>query len=568
MFKKFVSYYKRHLKLFILDTICALFVSGIDLLFPILTQKSLKEYIPNKEIDILIKILVILFITYILRLFFTYFIGYYGHLMGSKIEGDMRKDLFIKIESMDTSYFDTHKTGALMSSITSHLRDVSEMSHHAPEDIIIALAMTIGSFFILSRINFKLTLLLFLLLLLLVIFSVFRRKKMLKAFKETRKSHEEMNSKIESSFNGIRLTKAYTNEDYEINNFDKINNDYVNSWKKAYYQLGIFNSGAEFITGIINIILLLVGGYLVYKSKLDSIDLMTFFLYLNFVLKPINRLIQSMQQIQNGFSGIERFYSIMTTNPHIKNKENPIILKEVKGYIKFDKVNFEYNEDSQILNNFSLEINPGKKIALVGKTGVGKTTISKLIPRFYDVNSGNIYIDNYNIKDLDIYSLRKNIGHVQQDVYIFYGTILDNIKYGKIDATFEEVIEASKKANIYDFIMSLENNYDTIVGEKGVRLSGGQKQRISIARLFLKNPKIIILDEATSSLDNQTEELIQEAFDDLSKDKTTIIIAHRLSTIKNADEIIVLDEDGIKERGTHEELLNNKGYYYNLYIKG
>ena len=568
MFKKFVSYYKRHLKLFILDTICALFVSGIDLLFPILTQKSLKEYIPNKEIDILIKILVILFITYILRLFFTYFIGYYGHLMGSKIEGDMRKDLFIKIESMDTSYFDTHKTGALMSSITSHLRDVSEMSHHAPEDIIIALAMTIGSFFILSRINFKLTLLLFLLLLLLVIFSVFRRKKMLKAFKETRKSHEEMNSKIESSFNGIRLTKAYTNEDYEINNFDKINNDYVNSWKKAYYQLGIFNSGAEFITGIINIILLLVGGYLVYKSKLDSIDLMTFFLYLNFVLKPINRLIQSMQQIQNGFSGIERFYSIMTTNPHIKNKENPIILKEVKGYIKFDKVNFEYNEDSQILNNFSLEINPGKKIALVGKTGVGKTTISKLIPRFYDVNSGNIYIDNYNIKDLDIYSLRKNIGHVQQDVYIFYGTILDNIKYGKIDATFEEVIEASKKANIYDFIMSLENNYDTIVGEKGVRLSGGQKQRISIARLLLKNPNIIILDEATSSLDNQTEELIQEAFDDLSKDKTTIIIAHRLSTIKNADEIIVLDEDGIKERGTHEELLNNKGYYYNLYIKG
>lgn len=568
MFKKFVSYYKRHLKLFILDTICALFVSGIDLLFPILTQKSLKEYIPNKEINILIKILIFLFITYLLRLFFTYFIGYYGHLMGSKIEGDMRKDLFTKIESMDTSYFDTHKTGALMSSITSHLRDVSEMSHHAPEDIIIALAMTIGSFFILSRINFKLTLLLFLLLLLLVIFSVFRRKKMLKAFKETRKSHEEMNSKIESSFNGIRLTKAYTNEDYEINNFDKINNDYVNSWKKAYYQLGIFNSGAEFITGIINIILLLVGGYLVYKSKLDSIDLMTFFLYLNFVLKPINRLIQSMQQIQNGFSGIERFYSIMTTNPHIKNKENPIILKEVKGYIKFDKVNFEYNEDSQILNNFSLEINPGKKIALVGKTGVGKTTISKLIPRFYDVNSGNIYIDNYNIKDLDIYSLRKNIGHVQQDVYIFYGTILDNIKYGKIDATFEEVIEASKKANIYDFIMSLENNYDTIVGEKGVRLSGGQKQRISIARLFLKNPKIIILDEATSSLDNQTEELIQEAFDDLSKDKTTIIIAHRLSTIKNADEIIVLDEDGIKERGTHEELLNNKGYYYNLYIKG
>jgi ATP-binding cassette subfamily B protein len=442
------------------------------------------------------------------------------------------------------------------------------MSHHAPEDIFISFVMIIGSFVILINVNLLLTLIVFVFLFMLITYSLSRRRKMLATFRKVRSIQGELNAEVESSLSGIRLTKAFTNEEYEQEKFEKINRKYRKARSNVFREIGLFGSGNDFFINLTNLALLVFGGFFVYKKYIDAIDLTQYFLYINFLIKPIQRLTNSMEQLQQGFSGMEKFMKIMEIEPEIVQKPDALKKENFRGEIEFRNVNFRYKQEDkaeQVLNNFSLKIPAGKKIALVGETGVGKTTISKLIPRFYDVSSGAVLVDGINVKDYDLFSLRNAIGIVQQDVFIFYGTIKENILYGKPDATDEEVVEAAKKAQIHDFIMSLEDGYDTLTGERGVRLSGGQQQRISIARLFLKNPKIVILDEATSSLDNITENMVQEAFSELAKGKTTIMIAHRLSTIKNADEIIVVGKEGILERGTHEELLAKNGYYARMY---
>ncbi|MFQ7058865.1 MAG: ABC transporter ATP-binding protein [Turicibacter sanguinis] len=566
MFKKFISYYRNHLGLFILDMIAALLMAGIDLVYPYFTGIFMDDYIPNGKIQSMVIVSLTLLILFIIRLICSHIVNYWGHIMGCKMEFDMRQDLFKKFQSLNFSYYDENKTGVIMSRLVGDLRDITELAHHGPEDIFISLIMIIGSFIILFNINAVFTLSIFPIIILIIIFSMWRRNAMMQGFRATRKTQGEINAQIESSIGGIRLTKSFANEDYEYNKFTENNLNYANSWKNALFQMSIFSSGNTFLIDILNLILLIMGGILVYNNTLTFGDFTAFLLYINFLIKPIQRLINFMQQFQTGWAGFERFYEIIQLEPKIKSKENAIYLNNPKGNIIFNHVNFEYEANEEhVLTDFNINIESGKKIALVGESGVGKSTISLLIPRFYDVTSGEILIDDFNIKDYELSSLRKNIGHVQQEVYIFYGNIRDNILYGNPQATEEEIIIAAKKARIHDFIMSLENGYDTIVGERGVKLSGGQKQRIAIARVFLKNPAILILDEATSALDNITEMLIQEALEDLTKGRTSIIIAHRLSTIKEADEILVLSKNGISERGTHEELLNKQGYYAELY---
>lgn len=574
MFKKFVSYYKPHWKLFAIDMLCAVIISVVDLLFPIVTRTVLEDIIPSTEFssDVLIKMIIgigiILLVFYIVRFILSYIIGYYGHVMGIRIETDMRRDLFKKFQELDYQYYDDKKTGTLMTNLTTHLHDVSEMSHHAPEDIFISAIMLVGSFlYLLLACNPILTIIVFIFMAMLVIYSISRRKKMMAAFRQAREAQGELNAKVESTLSGIRLTKAFNNEEYEVDKFVDTNQLYCNARSGIFKQIGLFGSGNDFFINLANLALLIFGAiFIINDWGVTYIDLTTYFLYINFLIKPIGKLTNSLEQVQQGFSGIEKFYTIMTTESKIVNNDG-IVKESFEGEVEFKNVSFSYtkDEDKYVLNNLDLVIKPGKKIAIVGETGVGKTTISKLIPRFYDVDSGEILVDGVNVKDYNLNCLRDAIGHVEQDVFIFYGSIKDNILYGKPDATLEEVIEAAKKARIHDFVMTLDNGYETITGERGIKLSGGQKQRIAIARLFLKSPKILILDEATSSLDNITEHLIQASFDELAVDKTTIVIAHRLSTIKNSDEIIVISKNGILERGKHEELIKNNGYYANLY---
>ena len=565
MIKKFMSYYKNHKRVFFLDMISAFFMSIIDLLYPIALRAILNDYIPDGKVKMVLYIGVALLIIYLIRARLSFYVTYNGHMMGAFIERDMRKDLFKKYEELDYDFFDDHQTGVLMSYMTNHLHDISEMSHHVPEDLFISGIMFIGSFVYLSFINLYLTIIIFSMVILIVWFSWWRRKKMLDAQRIVRKTHGELNSKIENSISGVRLTKAYNNEEFEVDRFENINDEYADSASLAYKEMGIFHVGNQFFLNMLNLLLLVVGGVFVFYKFIDYVDLFTYYLYISFLTRPINRLISMIEQIQRGTSGFEKFYQIMLIEPKIKSEPNAIILENPKGRIEFKDVDFNYGQDIyQVLKKFNLDIKEGEKIGLIGETGVGKSTISKLIPRFYDVNSGEILIDGINIKEFDIYSLRRAIGHVQQDVFIFYGTLRDNILYGNPEASDEEMIEACKKAKIHDFIINLENGYLTITGEKGVKLSGGQKQRIAIARLFLKKPKIVVLDEATSALDNITERLIQEAFDELIKDKTAIVIAHRLSTIMNADRIVVLGKDGIIEMGNHQSLMALKGEYYRL----
>lgn len=567
MVKKFIKYYRPHWKLFVLDMVCALTVAAIDLIFPMITKKVLSDYVNPELIHMIYIIGGGLLILYVIKFGLGYVIGYYGHIMGIRIETDMRRDLYKKYQELDYQYYDDKKTGELMTNLTTHLHDVSEMSHHAPEDLFISGVMLIGSFAILMTIQPLLTLIVFVFLTMLVIYSITRRKAMMKGFRASRVAQGELNSIAESSLGGIRLTKAFNNEEAEIEKFERINYQYYGARTMTFKQLGLFSSGNNFFINLANLGVLVFGAVFVMNGLIDYIELTTYFLYVNFLVSPIQRLVNSMEQLQQGFSGIEKFYNIMEIEPSITNSENPLVKEEFEGEIEFKSVEFQYeqSEATHILHNFSLKINSGKKVALVGETGVGKSTISKLIPRFYDVNDGELLVDGVNVKDYDLDCLRSSIGHVQQDVFIFYGSIKENIAYGKVDASDEEIIEASKKARIHDFVMEQECGYNTLVGERGIKLSGGQKQRIAIARLFLKSPKILILDEATSSLDNITETLIQESLDELSKGKTTITIAHRLSTVKNADEIIVLGAEGIKERGNHKELIKNGGYYASLY---
>jgi len=564
--KTFISYYKNHKLLFYLDLVAASIMSGLNLLFPIITGKFIDDYIPNQNMRMITVFGIVLVGLYLIRMACNYFVNYYGHVMGTRIERDMRIDLFKKIQTLDSDYFDDHKTGSIMTYIVGHLRDISEMSHHTPENIFVSFIMIIGSFIIMINIHIIFTGIVFIFIVMLVVFSAYRRKKMMNASRKTRATHEEINSEVENSIGGIRLTKAFTNEDFELKKFSHVTYRYQDSYNDFYRQMGIFSSVTNWFIDLLYVSVLVFGGFFVAKGQITVGEYVLFFMFLTYLIQPIRTLISTIEQVQKGWSGYEKFYKIMQIEPKIKSPENPIFLNGDVGTIEFKNVHFKYETSrEEVLNNFNVKIESGKKIALVGETGVGKSTISKLIPRFYDVNEGSVFVNGIDVRKYDTYSLRLNIGHVQQDVYIFYGTIKDNILYGRPEATYDEVIDAGKKANIHNFVMSLEHGYDTLVGERGVKLSGGQKQRLSIARVFLKNPPILILDEATSSLDNVTEKLIQQALDSLSEGRTTLVIAHRLSTISNSDEILVLTEKGITERGTHKELINMDGYYASLY---
>lgn len=566
MLKTFVKYYYKHWVLFVIDSIAAISMSVVNLIFPNITGRFIDDFIPNKDVQSIFVFGGILAFLYLIRMGLNFVVNYWGHVMGTRIERDMRIDLFKKIQTLDSDYFDDHKTGSIMSHIVGHLRDISEMSHHVPENILVSTIYIIIFYFIMFNIHPLFTGIISIFIFLLAIFSYTRRKAMMSASRRTRKTHEEINSEVENSIGGIRLTKAFTNEDFEIQKFTRVTEQYQESFGGFYKQMGIFSSGTGFFIDLLYVAVLVFGGYFVYLGEMTIGEYAAAFLYIGFLIQPIRTLISTIEQVQKGWSGYEKFYQTMMIKPKINSPEDPLYIDGSPETITFNNVNFQYETSrSNVLTNFNVTINKGQKVALVGETGVGKSTISKLIPRFYDANDGEILIDNNNVKDYDIYSLRSNIGHVQQDVYIFYGTIKDNILYGRPEADLDEVIEAAKKANIHDFILSLDDGYETMVGERGVKLSGGQKQRVSIARVFLKNPPVLILDEATSSLDNVTEKLIQKALDELSEGRTTLVIAHRLSTISNADEILVLTDEGISERGTHKELINNNGYYAKLY---
>jgi len=563
--RKFISYYKPHKKLFFIDMISALMMAIIALVFPMVTRTLLNDVIPNGAMNILLFYGVGLFSLYLIHAFLNFVVNYWGHLVGIRMEYDMRKDLFSHLQLLSFSFYDANRTGKIMSRMINDLREISELAHHGPEDIFLSIIMLIGSSILLAFIEWKLALLLVVLGIVMFIFAIKKRTSMSNAFKEVKEKIATVNADLENSISGIRVAQSFTNENYEKSKFDKGNSLFKDSKSKAYKKMAEFVTGVGFISNFMNLSILLYGGYLVYKGNITVADLLAFLLYIGLILTPIRRLTGFVQQFESGMTGFARFYEIMDTPPEIIDKENAIPLKKVVGNITFDNVTFSYDNNKHILKELSLKINSGETVAIAGPSGGGKTTLCNLIPRFYKIDEGHIYIDNIDIEDITLQSLRYNIGIVQQDVFLFAGTIGDNILYGKATASYEELVEASKKAQIHEFIISLPDKYDTYVGERGIRLSGGQKQRVSIARAFLKNPPILILDEATSSLDNQTEKEIQVALDQLSVGRTTLIIAHRLSTIQNADRILVITEKGIEEQGTHKELLAMNGIYANLH---
>ncbi|MHA1585486.1 MAG: ABC transporter ATP-binding protein [Promethearchaeota archaeon] len=569
LLKSFIQYYKPHRKLFALDLFCAFMVAILDILFPVFANLFMDDFIPNHHLNLILIYGGIFIGLYLFRTAAYYIMAYWGHIVGVRMEFDMRGNLFKHIQNMDVEFFDNNKTGQIMSRLTNDLRDVTELAHHGPEDLFISIVMLIGTFTYLVFVNLWLTLILVVFVGVLIWYTVSMRKKMLKAFKNTRRKHAEINAHLESTISGIRLSKSFANEEYDLGRFDKNNYRYYQSYKAAYKVMANYAATTTFLTDILSVVSLVAGGIFAFYGKITIQQLVVFLLYTTIFVRPVRRLIQFTQQFQSGFAGFSRFSEVMDIEPKIMDKPNAIKLTEPKGEIEFRNVNFRYLPTTDwILRNFSIKIDPGKTVALVGPSGVGKTTITHLIPRFYDLSDkskGEILIDGNNIKDLELDSIRGNIGFVQQDVIVFYGTIKDNILYSKPDATDEEIMQAAKLANIHEFISSLPEKYDEIVGERGVRLSGGQKQRLSLARVFLKNPPILILDEATSSLDNATELAIQESIEKLAKNRTTIIVAHRLSTIKNADEILVLTDEGVTERGNHEELLAKNGIYADLY---
>lgn len=565
MIKRFISYYKPHKKLFILDMICAFLVAAMDLVFPMLTNFLLKDAIPNKNLRTIIIFTVVLAFLYVVKLIANYIVDYWGHVMGVGLQYDMRKEVFAHLQTLPFSYFDDNKTGNIMSRIVNDLMDISELAHHGPEDVFISVVMLIGSFVLLCNINLKLTIIIFAFIPIIIIFTMTKRLKMSKAFYDVRKKIALVNTKLENSISGIRVAKSFTNEEFEMEKFDEGNAQFRTSRSHAYKYMAEFMAGSRFFVDMLNVVVLGFGGYFVYKDYIGLIDLSTYFLYIAYFMQPIRRLTSFVEQYQSGMSGFKRFTELMDTESDIVDCEDAKEFKNVQGEIEFKNATFKYEESADIISNISLKIPKGKTLALVGPSGGGKTTICHLIPRFYELNEGKITIDGEDIKEITLKSLRKNIGVVQQDVFLFTGTIKDNILYGNPEASDDQIIEAAQNANIHDFIMSLPERYDTYVGERGVKLSGGQKQRMSIARVFLKNPPILILDEATSALDNTSELIIQNSLEKLSKGRTTIVVAHRLSTVKNADEIVVLTKDGILEKGNHEELINNKSMYYKLY---
>ncbi|WP_415277560.1 ABC transporter ATP-binding protein, partial [Clostridium perfringens] len=544
--------------------LAAFLVSACDLFYPMITRNIINDVIPNKQIKLLFVFAIVLTLIFLIKAGLNYFMQYWGHVVGVRMQADMRRDLFDKLQDMPNKYFDNNKTGVIMSRIINDLLDISELAHHGPEDLFISLVMLVGSFIILCTINVPLTIITFAIIPFLLFYTIHKRNKMKKAFKETRVKTGEVNATIENSISGVRVTKSFGNKAYEMEKFDKSNGIFKKAREHAYKAMAEYFSGMFFLVDMLELIVLIAAGYFTYLGKINVGDFAAYLLYIKMFLQPIRKLINFNEMFQNGMSGFERYEEIMNEKNE-KEIPNAKELKEVKGKITIKDVTFRYDNKESILENFNLDIEAGKMVALVGPSGGGKTTICNLIPRFYDYESGQIFIDDVDISTVTLKSLRENIGIVQQDVFLFTGTIKENIMYGNPNATDEEVIEAAKNACLHDFIMGLEDGYDTFIGERGVKLSGGQKQRISIARVFLKNPAILILDEATSALDNVTEYEIQKALEELSKDRTTLVVAHRLSTVKNSDEIVVLTDKGIEERGTHEELIKLGGVYSNLH---
>lgn len=564
MLKRFVAYYKPHKLMFSLDMAASFVCSVIGIFYPIVIRKMLNDFIPNRHYSLIVTFALVLIGLYFIKMGLNYFIQYQGHVVGVKMQAQMRRDMFAHLQKLPYSFYDEHETGKIMSRMTHDLFEISELAHHGPENLIISIFTILTSFVYLMTINVTLTLIIFICVPFLILVAYTLRKRMKTAFKKRREADAVINAALQSSISGIRVTKAFTNAKKEEEKFEVGNEEFVAANKKAYKAMGQFHSSTTFITDVFNVVVLLAGGLFLYANKIDFGDYSAFIVSTNLFINPITTLIGFMEQFQSGATGFERFIEVIDSEPE-KDSVNARDIKKVDGHIEFKNVSYGYGDGDNVLKNVSLNIAKGKKFALVGPSGGGKTTICHLIPHFYNVEEGEILIDGTEIHKITMESLRRNIGIVQQDVYLFNASIRENILYGRLEATDEEVIEAAKRANIHDYVMTLPDGYDTVVGERGVKLSGGQKQRLSIARVFLKNPAILILDEATSALDNTTEILIQDALDELCKGRTTLVVAHRLSTIKNADEIAVVDDGQIIEQGTHEALLSKNGKYASLY---
>lgn len=567
--KKFIKYYKPYKAVFFIDLLCATIISAIDLAFPQLLRtltKTLFAGAPGKIISALIPITIGLLVAYIIQTACRYYVTYAGHMMGARMERDMRKELFDQYEKLSFSYYDQNNSGQMMSKLVSDLFDISELAHHGPENLFISLIKIIGSFIFLFMINRMLAVPMLILVVLMLVFSYGQNKKMQETFMDNRRKIGDINSSLQDTLAGIRVVQSFANERIEQEKFNRSNENFLISKDANYRCMGSFMSGNAFFQGMMYLVTLVFGGFLIAHGRMEASDLAMYALYIGIFISPIQILVELTEMMQKGLSGFRRFLEVVETEPDIVDAADAKPLKNVKGNVCYEDVSFHYSDDDTlVLSHVSFEIPAGKSIALVGPSGSGKTTICSLLPRFYDVTEGRVTIDGNDVRKLTLESLRSQIGLVSQDVYLFGGSIKDNIAYGKPDATMDEIVDAAKKANIHDFIMELPDKYDTFVGERGTRLSGGQKQRISIARVFLKNPPVLILDEATSALDNESERFIQKSLEELAKDRTTITIAHRLSTIRNADEILVVADCGIAERGTHEELLELDGIYARYY---
>lgn len=567
--KKFIKYYKPYKAVFFIDLLCATIISAIDLAFPQLLRtltKTLFAGAPGKIISALIPITIGLLVAYIIQTACRYYVTYAGHMMGARMERDMRKELFDQYEKLSFSYYDQNNSGQMMSKLVSDLFDISELAHHGPENLFISVIKIIGSFIFLFMINRMLAVPMLILVVLMLVFSYGQNKKMQETFMDNRRKIGDINSSLQDTLAGIRVVQSFANERIEQEKFNRSNENFLISKDANYRCMGSFMSGNAFFQGMMYLVTLVFGGFLIAHGRMEASDLAMYALYIGIFISPIQILVELTEMMQKGLSGFRRFLEVVETKPEIVDAADAKPLKNVKGNVCYEDVSFHYSDDdTPVLSHVSFEIPAGKSIALVGPSGSGKTTICSLLPRFYDVTEGRATIDGNDVRKLTLESLRSQIGLVSQDVYLFGGSIKDNIAYGKPEATMDEIVDAAKKANIHDFIMELPDKYDTFVGERGTRLSGGQKQRISIARVFLKNPPVLILDEATSALDNESERFIQKSLEELAKDRTTITIAHRLSTIRNADEILVVADCGIAERGTHEELLARDGIYARYY---